>query len=127
MRPAIASLAVVLGVLAITAMPRQISARDMTGKGGLGLLQSSHPQMSRLPTLLFRYWGAKSCWELLVGFDLVRDNSSTAVYFKTAPTTQVFMLDTEIPEGGATNPAVDRVEPWFFDSAHIFVGCCPEF
>ncbi len=121
-RRAVASLVIGLGVVALTVTPLAVSARDMTGKGGLGLLQSSHPQMSRLPTLLFRYWGAKSCWELLVGFDLVRDRSTTAVYFKTAPTTQVFMLDTAVPDGGAANPTVDHVEPWFFDTAHIFVG-----
>jgi len=101
------------------------NARDMTGKGGIGLLQSSHPRMNRLPTLLFRYWRRRSCWELLVGVDLVSDQSHTAVYYKSAPTTQVFMLDANVPEAAGKaggSGEIDRVQPWFFDTTHIFTG-----
>ena len=115
---------VVLSVLVVMAalLPGSAVARDMTGKGGLGLMQSSHPQMSRLPTLLFRYWGRKVCWELLLGFDVMRDRSQTAVYFKTAPATQVFMLDTDIERIPDARNSVDRTTPWFFDTTHIFAG-----
>lgn len=114
----------VLSVLAVMAalLPGSAVARDMTGKGGLGLMQSSHPQMSRLPTLTFRYWGRRVCWELLLGFDVMRDRSQTAVYFKTAPATQVFMLDTDIEKIPDARNSVDRTTPWFFDTTHIFAG-----
>ena len=113
-------LSAALVLVALAASPAL--ARDMTGKGGLGLVQSSHPQMSRLPTLLFRYWGRRISWEMLLGFDVIRDRSQTAVYFKTAPTTQVFMLDTAVPSLTAPTSTVDHIEPWFFDTTHIFVG-----
>ena len=121
-RRAPARLLLLLAVVSCLWLPLSATARDMTGKGGLGLLQSSHPQMSRLPTLLFRYWGEKSCWELLVGFDLVRDRSTSSVTYDDKDKPQVFMLDTAVPAGGASNSEIKSVEPWFFDTTHIFAG-----
>lgn len=119
------SVALLLSAVALPCM-----ARDMTGKGGIGIQRSSQAEMGNLPMLLFRYWGAKTGWEVLVGLDLVRDRSSSAVYFKSAPTKQVFMLDTAVPTADGPNATgtltsadqIEHVEPWFFDTTNIFVG-----
>ena len=118
-----ATATLVLGVV-LTMTPQASYGRDMTGKGGIGLQQSSQAEMGRLPMLLFRYWGVKTAWELLVGLDLVRDRSTSAVYFKSAPNKQVFMLDSAAAKAsaGADANAIDRVAPWFFDTTNIFIG-----
>lgn len=73
--------------------------------------------MNLLPTLTFRYWGARSCWEALVGFGLLRDRDTTAVLLKTAPDEEVLMADSAVPSEG-----VQSATQLFLDTTRIYFG-----
>ena len=61
------------GALALTialAWSGAAAGRDMTGKGGIGVLQPIGDGTQNTPTLLaFRYWRTQFAFELLAGFD----------------------------------------------------------
>lgn len=57
-------LATVLLLLALLLMPLESLARDMTGKGGVGVLVTTEA----LPMLAFRYWRTNFALELLAGY-----------------------------------------------------------
>ncbi len=64
----------VLVVLFGLALTRPVAARDMTGKGGFGVLQPIGDGARSTPTLFaFRYWRTRFAFELLAGFDTSPD------------------------------------------------------
>lgn len=87
----------------------------MTGKGGIGLLHSSHPFMSRLPTLLFRYWNRAGCWEFFIGFDLRRDRGVTEVVDDNG-------ARQRRPDSRVQTSAQAAVTPLFIDSTQVYAG-----
>ena len=90
-----------------------VEARDMNGKGGVGIQQSTHSFMSRLPTLVFRYWGRKHNWELGLGFDLRRDRGVSEVTSTDGSVVQR-------PDSDVRVTANDTVRKLFIDSTQIY-------
>lgn len=99
----------------LLASAQPASARDMTGKGGLGLMQSAHTDMVHLPTLLFRYWNRSSCWELLVGFDVRQDKGVTEVEY--IDSSVLILPDAQVPTVG-----VRGTRPLYVESRRIYAG-----
>lgn len=65
------TLGAVLGALVVWCCltPQPASARDMTGKGGVGLIQSLDADLRRTPAFTFRYWRDGWAFETLVAID----------------------------------------------------------
>ncbi len=55
--------------LAVTASPGDATARDMTGKGGIGVMHSLDSDLLRPPAFAFRYWRTDLAIEMLVAVD----------------------------------------------------------
>ncbi|HAN32514.1 MAG TPA: hypothetical protein DCQ06_13035 [Myxococcales bacterium] len=105
----------VVSVATLISSPSPTSARDMSGKGGIGIHQSTHPFMSSLPMLMFRYWGRKHNWELGVGFDLRRDRGTSELTNSEGQTR--LLADVLV-----SDPNDSSVRQLFIDSAHIYAG-----
>lgn len=64
-----------LVTLAAIWAPTTAQARDMSGKGGVGLLVPTSEVLGRTPVIALRYWRQSIAVEAMVGYDWLRSSS----------------------------------------------------